>query len=247
MNVPTSSPADLALMRQALGLTEAFSSWPAPLLERLLPTSRLGRHPRGALVHSEAQGEPEILALVSGQLMVSRMNVDGARASIAVLGPGLVIGIPRALNPDDEALYDYRANDDAVVVHVPARIVFQTLDSEGFLWKAMARMLLRQHRQMLTTVVDQLAGALSRRLAATIDRLAQIYDFDNHQKTRLRLSQDDLAAMLQVSRGALNRELRVFEANGLIRIEYGNCVVLDLPALRKLAGAVEEPPEEERA
>jgi CRP/FNR family cyclic AMP-dependent transcriptional regulator len=97
-----------------MGLTEAFSSWPAPLLDRLLPMSRLGRHSRGALVHSETQAEPEILTVVSGHLMVSRVNVDGSRASISVLGPGLVIGIPRGMNPDDEALYDYRANDEAV-------------------------------------------------------------------------------------------------------------------------------------
>jgi CRP/FNR family cyclic AMP-dependent transcriptional regulator len=246
MNVPTSSPADLALIRQALGLTEAFSSWPAALLDRLLPASRLGRHSRGALVHSEAQAEPEILTVVSGHLMVSRVKVDGSRASISVLGPGLVIGIPRGMNPDDEALYDYRANDDAVIVHVPARIVFQTLDSEAFLWKAMAHMLLKQHRQMLTTVVDQLAGNLSRRLAATIARLAQVYGVDSSQKSlRLRLSQEDLAAMLQASRGALNRELGVFEAQGLIRAEYGTLIVLDLPALRKLAGAVEEPGQDE--
>jgi CRP/FNR family cyclic AMP-dependent transcriptional regulator len=241
MNVPTSSPADLALIRHALSLTESFSSWPVALLDRLLPMSRLGRHARGALVHSETQAEPEILVVVSGHLMVSRVNVDGSRASISVLGPGLVIGIPRGMNPDDEALYDYRANDDAVVVHVPARIVFQTLDSEAFLWKTMAHMLLKQHRQMLTTVVDQLAGNLSRRLAATIDRLAQIHGVDSSEMTlRLRLSQDDLAAMLQVSRGALNREIRVFEAQGLIRADYGTLIVLDQPSLRKLAGAVEE-------
>ncbi|WP_124458288.1 Crp/Fnr family transcriptional regulator [Variovorax sp. KBW07] len=241
MNVPASSAADVALIRQALGLTEAFASWPAPLLDRLLPMSRLGRHPRGALVHSEAEAEPEILTVVSGHLMVSRVNIDGSRASISVLGPGLVIGIPRGMNPDDEALYDYRANDDAVVVHVPARIVFQTLDSEAFLWKTMAHMLLKQHRQMLTTVVDQLAGNLRRRLAATIDRLAQIYGVDSRQMSlRLRLSQDDLAAMLQVSRGALNREIRMFEEQGLIRAEYGTLIVLDLPSLRKLAGSVEE-------
>lgn len=248
MNMPTSSPADLALIRQALGMTEAFSSWPAPLLDRLLPASRLGRHLRGALVHSEAEAEPEILTVVSGHMMVSRVNVDGSRASIAVLGPGLVIGIPRGLNPGDEALYDYRANDDAVIVHVPARIVFQTLDSEAFLWRDMAHMLLRQHRQMLTTVVDQLAGNLSRRLAATIARLAQVYGVDSNQMSlRLRLSQDDLAAMLQVSRGALNREIGLFEARGLIRADYGTLIVLDLPSLRKLAGSVEEPgPDEEQ-
>jgi CRP/FNR family cyclic AMP-dependent transcriptional regulator len=110
----------------------------------------------------------------------------------------------------------------------------------------MAHMLLKQHRQMLTTVVDQLAGNLSRRLAATIDRLAQVYGVDSSEMSlRLRLSQDDLAAMLQVSRGALNREMRVFEAQGLIRAEYGTLIVLDLPSLRKLAGAVEEPGQDE--
>jgi CRP/FNR family cyclic AMP-dependent transcriptional regulator len=246
MNVPTSSPADLALIQQAWGLTEAFSSWPAPLLDRLLPMSRVGRYSRGDLVHSEAEGEPEILTVVSGHLMVSRVNVDGSRASISVLGPGLVIGIPRGMNPDDEALYDYRANDEAAIVHVPARIVFQTLDSEALLWKSMAHMLFRQHRQMLTTVVDQLAGKLRRRLAATIDRLSQVYGVDSREMSlRLRLSQDDLAAMLQVSRGALNREMRSFEVQGLIRAEYETLIVLDLPSLRKLAGSVEEPGQDE--
>jgi CRP/FNR family cyclic AMP-dependent transcriptional regulator len=57
---------------------------------------------------------------------------------------------------------------------------------------------------------------------------------DVSRRLRLRLSQDDLAAMLQVTRRSINKEMRTLEDMALIRSEYNGVIVLDLPALRKL-------------
>lgn len=241
LDPPDSKPGDPALIRQGFALSEVFSSWPRELLERLLPASRLRRHVRADLVHSEAGSEPEILIVVAGHLMVERVKPCGSHAPIAILGPGFVAGISRGLNPNDEPLHSYRAHGDAVVIHLPAPVVFRTLGSEVLLWKNMARALSRQHRQIFTTVLDQLTGNTRQRLAAAIGGLARIYGVeDGTRRLRLRLSQDDLAAMLQVTRRSINKEMRALEDMALVRAEYNGVMVLDLPALRKLGQRMSE-------
>lgn len=235
VKTPHGAPENLALIKQGLAVTEVFSSWPDELLERLLPAARLRRHLRGDCVHSEALGEPEILVVVSGHLMVSRVGFERSQVPIAILGPGVVAGMSRGLNPDDEALHGYCAHDDAVVVHLPAWVVIHALGSDASLWERMTRVLSKQHRHIFTTVLDQLTGNTRQRLAAAIGRLAWIYGLDDHTRSlRLRLSQDDLAAMLQVTRRSVNREIRTLEDMGLIRSEYNGVTVLDMPVLRQL-------------
>ena len=236
------TPEDRALVKQGLGVTEAFASWPPEALDPLIESARVGRYSRGELLYSEAWAEPEILTVVSGHLMSSRLHVDGSRAAIAILGPGWVAGVLRGLNLDDEPFYDYRAHDNAVVIHFPLHVLLNVLDAQAFLWKSMVLVQFRQDRELFTTMVDQLAGSLRRRLAATIARLAKLYGVNTSETAtavslRLRLSQEELAAMLQASRGAINREMRALEQLGLIRIDHGTTVVGDLPALRELAGA----------
>jgi CRP/FNR family cyclic AMP-dependent transcriptional regulator len=235
LNPPDGKPGDPALIRQGFALSEVFSSWPDELLERLLPASRLRRYVRGDLVHSEASGEAEVLIVVAGHVMVERIYPDGSHAPIAILGSGLVAGISRGLVPNDAPLHGYRAHGDATVIHLPAPVVFRTLGAEALLWKSMARTLSRQHRQIFTTVLDHLTGNTRQRLAAAIGGLVQIYGLEEStQRLRLRLSQDDLAAMLQVTRRSINKEMRVLEDMALIRSEYNGMIILDLSTLRKL-------------
>jgi CRP/FNR family transcriptional regulator, cyclic AMP receptor protein len=235
MGSPHSIPDDAALIRQALSVTKAFAAWPPAPLERLLRVARRCVHVRGELVHSEEVGEPEILTVVSGHLRVTRLASDGPRVPISVLGPGHVIGIPRGLVPHDRPGCDYHAHDDAVIVHFPARVLFEVLDDAPHLWKPLTLMLVRQHGRELAAAIDHLGGSLRRRLAATIARLAQANGVDDVEMTlRLRLSQDDLAALLQASRGAINREMRAIEALGLVRADYGTVAVRDLPGLLRL-------------
>jgi len=53
---------------------------------------------------------------------------------------------------------------------------------------------------------------------------------------RVTLTQDDLAAMLVVSRHAVNRELKNLENDGLISTGYGYVELINLDGLNKLLG-----------
>ena len=49
----------------------------------------------------------------------------------------------------------------------------------------------------------------------------------------LRLSQEDTGQMLGVSRQSVNRQLKEWEAQGMLRLDYGRVTLLDRAALRR--------------
>lgn len=227
-----------ALVERALRLTEGFAQWPEAPMARMVKAARLGRYARGEVFHREDPDDPETLAVVSGYLMVTRALADGSRAKVGLVGPGTVVGISSGLVMEDDAIYEYLAHEDAIVVHLPTPQLFLLLDADPVLWKAMARMLLRQQREMLRTLLDRTLGQTRQRMAATIDRLASLHGVSQVEGTalRLRISQEDLAALLQMSRQTINKELRALGDAGVISPDYSAITVLDRQALRKLAG-----------
>ncbi len=52
----------------------------------------------------------------------------------------------------------------------------------------------------------------------------------------LQISQEEIGYLSGISRQRVNQALKVLEAEGLIRVEYGGIHVLDLPRLRNFGG-----------
>jgi CRP/FNR family transcriptional regulator, cyclic AMP receptor protein len=237
VNSSDKSAQDMALLLQGLGTIQAFAPWSAAALRELLQSARLGRYERGASVHREGRGGAEALVVLSGYLMVGWAGPGGEPLSLTLVGPGTLAGIGGEPEAHDETRYTYRAHDDGTLVaHLPAAALLGILDAEPSLWKGMAPFLLRQQRALLTTLLHQLSGPVRQRLAATLTRFSQIQGAgDSTGMLRLRLSQEDLAAMLQVTRQSINREMRAFEQRGLVSAEYGSVIVRKLAGLRALA------------
>jgi CRP/FNR family cyclic AMP-dependent transcriptional regulator len=235
VNSSEKSAQDMALLLQGLGTVQAFAPWSAAALRELLQSARLGRYDRGASVHREGRGGPEALVVLSGYLMMGWSGPAGEPLSLTLVGPGTLAGIGEP-ELHDETRYAYRAHDDGTLVaHLPAPLLLGILDAEPSLWKGMAPFLLRQQRAVLTTLLHQLSGPVRQRLAATLTRFSQILGgSDTTRMLRLRLSQEDLAAMLQVTRQSINREMRAFEQRELLSAEYGSVIVRNLAALRAL-------------
>jgi CRP-like cAMP-binding protein len=156
---------------------------------------------------------------------------------VAFLGPGLVLGFARIPDIGDLSVYDFSANDNVVAVHMPLQLVLDILEKYPKLWKDMAAMLMRQHRDQFDALVDHMAGPLQRRLAGTIDRLATLYGTRASREgpLRLRLTQENLSLLLQVTRQSVNKELKALAALGTIELEYNTIAVLDPAALKRLA------------
>ncbi|MDR6890561.1 MULTISPECIES: Crp/Fnr family transcriptional regulator [Variovorax] len=229
---------DLVLVERALRLTPGFAMWPSAAMQQVLAISTLGRYSRGEIIASE-EGPKEILAVVSGYIVVERVQAAVHRSVVALLGPGYVLGFTRSPEDEDQASHHYcfRALNDTVVVHMPAAQVLKVLDDDPVLWRDMAKMLLKQVRQVFELLLSQGIGSFQRRIAATIERLALLYGRKVGGETGLclRLTQEDLAALLQVTRQSVNKELAQLAACGAISVSYKVITVLDIDALKKRA------------
>ncbi len=217
-----------------------FSGWPPRTLRQLAIGSRLARHPRKALVASDTQPQGQTLSVVAGQLMVRAVGGDGARYAVGLVGAGTVVATGAA-TPLGEAgarpPLEFQAHSDATVIHIPTPLLSRLLDAQPLCWRPMLLMLLRQQRELHVGLMDRATGGVPQRIAATVDRLAITYGVsdDADPSLRVRLSQEDLADLLQVSRQTVNRELRALARAGVLAPDYNSVKILDRSALRRVA------------
>ncbi len=236
MDSSNEAHADLSLIEHSLRWTEGFSDWAPHALRHLAAGSRLGRHPRKALVASDTVQPRQTLVVVSGQMMVRALSGEGSRYAVGLMGAGTVIGTGRLEVAGSPSL-EFHAHSDLMAIHIPTPLLSGLLDSEPQRWRPMLLMLLRQQRDLRAGLMDRAIGGTRQRIAATVDRLAETYGVSEgaDRSLRLRLSQEDLADLLQVSRQTVNRELRALAAEGVLAADYNSLKILDRAALRFVA------------
>ena len=126
---------------------------------------------------------------------------------------------------------------DTTLVHLPVAGLRAILDADPILWRDIALLMCARQGDSLRLLNDQQLGSLDQRMAWTLADLARIHGIAGEQGTDvgLRLPQEQLGAMLGVTRQSVNKLLRGFEEAGLIAIDYNRITIRDPAALDRLA------------
>ena len=201
-----------------------------------MKSARLERYSRRTQVLAHDRHRRELLAVVSGCLEISSMSALGRKYVNALLGPGQVAPLVRLLE-DVPLAYDYHAHEDSVIIHLPSDAVLAVLDAEPVLWRAVAKLGLQRQRLSVAVLQDQMLGSVRRRVAATLVSLTGLYGAqeDDGLNLRVRLSQNDLAAMLALSRQTINKELGWLLQERVIDLSYKRITIIDAEKLRRIA------------
>jgi CRP-like cAMP-binding protein len=91
---------------------------------------------------------------------------------------------------------------------------------------AFTRLIGLRLRQALRWIDDAILSPLSARLAHRLVMLADPAGAEGQGPVGIGASQEDLAMMLGVSRQSVNRQLKLWEDAGLLRLEYKRIVLL---------------------
>ena len=105
--------------------------------------------------------------------------------------------------------------------------------------KSVAREVAERNRFILRQFAEQAFEPLRVRLARVILILAESYgsECNDGVVVNLRLAKDKLGEMLSVSRQSVTKEIKPLETEGVIRMNYGRILILDMEALRAIARA----------
>lgn len=175
--------------------------------------------------------------MLKGRLQQGESDLPrgGREAVVSILEPGQWFG-EVSLFVDAHRTYDTRALVDSELLVVPAQAFHHIVDDQPKFLLEFIRLVCRRYRWALEwideTILQPLPVRLARRLLAA--QHAHLLSMPGDTEASLRLSQEDLGHMLGVSRQSVNRQLKEWEAQGILRLDYGRIAVLDHGALRSL-------------
>ena len=209
-----------------------------PWLDALLPAERrraeaaveVGEAEAGDLVCRIGRSPTYWFGVVEGLLKMSNDNPDGTSMTYSGLPPGGWFGEGTALKREPYR-YNIQALRKSVVAGLPVDTFHWLLDhSIGFNRFVMNQLNERLGQFIAAREIDRLNNPdvrVARSLAALFNPV--LYPGVGEV---LRITQQELAYLVGLSRQRVNEALTALAAQGTIRVEYGGLRVLDLAALR---------------
>lgn len=218
----TNAPAPRLTVDQALRRVP----WLAPLgeaaIEHLAPRTRVRSVAQGELVLRQGAPVRHLIIVVSGWLEVGLTSHGGRRLVLDQVTAGGNCGLAGLLH-SLPSMQDARAGVDSQVLLMPRAALLDSVKTLPGLAEILLRLLADRVRGLLSVYANRALITLAPRVATLLLRLARSTgpDLTLHQ------SQEDLAAMLGVTRQALSPVLKQMEREGLIELAYRRLRVID--------------------
>ena len=182
------------------------------------------------------RGDPPcgLYAVLDGTLRVSAVNEQGKEAILSLVEAPFWFGeiclfdsLPRT--------HDACAVGPCTLLQVPQQALLGILDETPRYWRDLA-LLMSQKLRLSFIGLEQLSLMPAPvRLAHRLLMIVEGYGDTEHAKRVLQLPQEDLAAMLNLSRQTANALLKDLQAQGIVRLGYGEIEILDIQRLRQAA------------
>lgn len=208
-------------------LTPADLAPPGPEDVRdLVGLLREDHYPAGATVYKEGQAPTRVHIVRSGAIEFSRTLRTG-RVVIQILRPGDVLG-DVSLFLRMKVPWDAVAIEDSLLLSFDSLALHRLLEQRPRLaWRWLHSTSARV-AGFWFRVVELLAGGLEAQVAQALMRRAE--------NGVVHLSQAYLAELVGHQRTSVNRVLKRMEADGLVKIGYGQVEIIDETALAAVAG-----------
>jgi CRP/FNR family cyclic AMP-dependent transcriptional regulator len=228
MSVTEIPMADLDA-RQALHATRLFGTVPDAALADLVARARPRTAVRGETLI--AQGDPGdfLLILVEGCLKVVVVSASGREILLDFPGPGAVLGEIAILDGGPRTASVVAVESSRLLV-LHRRELLPWLGAHPAAAIALLSAMATRMRETVALIEGDRALPMGPRLARCLLRLSAA----EGGRLRVRLSQGELGAFAGLSRENVNRQLKEWEAEGIVALQEGRIDILDRPALVEL-------------
>jgi CRP-like cAMP-binding protein len=229
-------PADATIDKRALLANHPLFGQLAPEeLERLVAYMRLVRQPARTVLFRKGDPGTHMVVVVRGRVKVCTHSEDGKELVLNLINPGEVVGEIALLDGADRTA-------DAVTLADSDLLILERRDFIPFLQRhpdacmRLFAVLCERVRRTSELLEEALFLEGSSRLAKRLVHLAEIFGkpVPGGVRIDIPLSQQQLGNMVGMSRESMNKQLKQWRHDGLIRIEDGRYVLTNLNALRDM-------------
>lgn len=204
------------------------------LLQSLL---RISKHEARSVVYWEGESADSVLFVLSGYLKAGCVGVQGREVVLCVLGPGDIVGDISLLDGGERPA-TVTALEASELASVDRPSLLSLMESSPTIAKLLLQGMARRMRG-LTRFCEALASrTVPARLAEALLGLAKKHGESSSGaeiSIPMRLSQQDLGNMVGASRESVNKLIRVWAEQGILRHEGGRVTLTDAMTLRSFA------------
>jgi CRP-like cAMP-binding protein len=229
-------PADANIDKRALLANHPLFGQLAPEeQERLVAYMRLVRQPARTVLFRKGDPGTHMVVVVRGRVKVCTHSEDGKELVLNLINAGEVVGEIALLDGADRTA-------DAVTLVDSDLLILERRDFIPFLQRhpdacmRLFAVLCERVRRTSELLEEALFLEGSSRLAKRLVHLAEIFGkpVPGGVRIDISLSQQQLGNMVGMSRESMNKQLKQWRQDNLIRIEDGRYVLTNLDALRDI-------------
>lgn len=218
-----------------------FRGLPPPALERVAALATQRHYGEGEIVCSQGDPGDALHAVVTGRIRISSGAADGREIFLNIMEPGDSFG--------EIALLDGGTRTATAVAMVASELVslrrdhlFALLEREPQVALDLLRLCGERLRWTSGLLEDAALLDAPARLAKRLLSLGQLHGERAGSGYTLRISQEDLANFLGVSRQAVNQQLQAWKAQGWVELGRGSVTVQDVSAIQNASQSREAGP-----
>lgn len=225
---------DTEKWRTRLASGHWFSHLPELFQHSLLAHARQRQLAAGQTLFKRGDPPCGLYAVLDGALRISAVNEHGKEALLSLVESPfwlgeicLFDGLPRT--------HDACAVGPCTLLQVPQQALLNILNEHPQYWRDLALLMSQKLRLSFINIEQLSLMPASVRLAHRLLMIVEGYGEAEYSKSVLQLPQEDLAAMLSLSRQTTNALLKDLQAQGIVRLGYGEIEILDARRLREAA------------
>ena len=210
-----------------------FGRLEAEELDRLVTYMRVARHKRRTVLFRKGDPGTNMMVVLAGRVKVCTHSEDGKELVLNLFSPGDVFGEIALLAGADRTA-DAVTLDDCELLVLERRDFLPFLRSNPDACLKLMAVLCQKLRQTSELLEEALFLEGPSRLAKRLVHLAEAFGSPVRDGVRidLQLSQQQLGNMVGMSRESMNKHLRQWREEDLIRVQDGHYVITDLEALQ---------------
>lgn len=230
-------PVSVQSLVQRLQYHDFLKLFPDETRINLLKKTQNKTYNSGEVVYYRGDTDAFMGVVISGRLRMSMNAADGRGVLLGMVEAGEVFG-ETALIDGLPRTTDAHADTETTIMILRHADFQAALKAHPEAMYGVLVMLCHRMRIYLDTIDLLALQNLPIRLARLILRLSGAYGTEENGNIVIRagLSQTALGQKLATSRESINKQLRLFVAEGYIRLSGDEIILLDAPGLHKVAG-----------
>lgn len=218
-----------------IGQGRWFSTLPPERQQQLLAHAIVQKVPAGMALFLRGDANAGLYCVLEGALLIGAVSAGAREATLGLLEPPQWFG-EIAFFDDGPRTHDAHARVASRVLLVPRPALQRLMAADPVWWHHLGQLLAEKVRALFVSLEDMAVLAAPARVARRLLAMANGHGMLASGLTHhtIAVSQEQLGAMLSLTRQTVSEVLRDFEAHGWLKRRYGAIELLDLDALGRI-------------